>query len=845
MTEDDSTGGGKSEKRIIVANGVDLDKQYYHEVTTVMSRDRDLWKLSHLGPPLWGVLTLVGFAIAATGALQGVRSVIAAVIAVIDRTAPPFWLTLTLLGAAVVGILALLVFRIFVSDFVALDEIEERFFNLFNVLKRDVWLNLNYWHPFTSHLSDRDPIVPLSAGVEHPVSSIYSDGPHYQNVFVDALYIEPTGARSVPERVAYRLYKWGRVRRFVRRGLYAAAAVATLLLVLRLAGVIDTPSLPPAVSAALGVVLLLALVLVVLTAVAWNYLYVQLQFLSDSAGLSRYEQLLNPEDESILSRGEDVGLANSMNGYGVFYVSRFIEALFGRRRYDVALDPEALAPGAPEWETVIVRNDTIEIVFHVPVTVTSAEGGDEGGSEAFTIVRNGEMLPVDRVTDAGSTRVRLHFGGRVAFDGSDTIKLTYDGDSGTVVGQDDTGARSFEFTVDGDGTDVPTGDVEGDEDVNVIVERENEPNDGTAFPAAGFDPSPGDEHATAAAAEILWASLPADAIRNPPDDPDLTLALTGVDYYTIRQRGNRDTLVKETAGERDGYRLPVKKFMSVRHGFDAESLRIPDNPEGLLYAGSWEEDELHTLYVGGGEHQQAINKLLLVLKAEGYRNIDIRENAFAVGRTLGGVDRLRRRMGVDSDGPARPADQAVHLPIEYFVSLVSGGNEFFRQDDARHGHGFLLFRHELDTETDQREFAHVLIGMSAVGTKIGALFWQHLVTNEFTFPVAADDSSEDREGDGESFEEARLRALEEDVVYFFDAPGPTAHPICSETASEYADIGDLYTDTAWSSDGLEFDVAPLDEHRYERVSKATADPDDKTVGIEYFDLKVAGVQDDS
>lgn len=836
QTSNQSDDEDRSEKRLVVANGIDLDKRYFYEITKAISRDRDLRKLSLFGPPIWALVALVGFFLAATAALQGLRSIITAIFAVVNWTEVSLWAIITLLGATVIGITVLFVFRVYVTDFVELEKIKRRFWALFNVFNRDVWQNLNYWHPFTSHLSDRDPIVPLSSGVDAPVSSIYSDGPHYQNVFVDALYIRPRGDQSWTQRIAYTLYKWDRVRRHLRRSLYVVAGLATLVAVLQVAGLIGTPTLGPILSAVLGIVVLLALVVLVLTVVAGNYLYFHLQFFSDSAGLSRYEQLLNPEDESILSRGEKIGLANSMNGYGIFYVSRFVASLFGRQRYDVSLDPEALAPGAPEWEAVIIRDDTIEVIFHMPVKVTSNEyelndgSGKEHGSKAFTIMRDGEKLLVDRITNAGSGRVRLSFDGRVAFDELDTIKLTYDGDSGTVTSQEEIRARSFEFTLNADGTNVATVDMEGEEDAIIVVERENKPNDRTTFPATGFDSSPSDEHATAAAAEILWASLPADAVRDPPDNPDLTLALTGVDYYTIRQRGDRDRLVKETAGEREGYRLPVKKFMSVRHGFDTEALRVPENPEKLLYSGSWREQELHTLYVGGGEHQQAINKLLLVLKSEGYQNIDIRENAFAVGPTSKAVDQLRRRIRSDDEDMDTDEDKQVTLPIEYFVSLVSGGNDFFRQDTNRHGHGFLLFRHELDREADQREYVHILIGMSAVGTKIGALFWQYLVTNEFRFSVTPGESDA-----GTEQPDGTLPSLEEDVLYFFDAPGPTSHPICEAGTNNYDDIGDLYTDTAWSVEELKFDISPLE---YETVERSAMDANNKRLGTKYFELKI-------
>ncbi|MEF8915819.1 hypothetical protein [Natronomonas sp.] len=58
------------------------------------------------------------------------------------------------------------------------------------VFRLETWQNFNYWHPFTSHLSDRDPLVVLSEDDGTAVSGVFADEPHYGSVFVDSVYVE-------------------------------------------------------------------------------------------------------------------------------------------------------------------------------------------------------------------------------------------------------------------------------------------------------------------------------------------------------------------------------------------------------------------------------------------------------------------------------------------------------------------------------------------------------------------------------------------------------------------------------------------------------------------------------
>jgi small-conductance mechanosensitive channel len=827
MPESDRGNDDESpEERIVIANGMDLDKRYFYEVTKQMSSDGDLWKLSRLGPPLWTVLSLIGLGLAVTGIIRGLRTLFTVAVSAINWSDPPPWIAVAVLGTIVAIVALVLVLVTFVSDFIDVERIKDRLTDLRNVARRDVWQNLHYWHQFTSHLSDRDPIVPLSAESEREVSSIYADGPHYQNVFVDALYVTPDGDLSFKEKTSFHLYRWDHRRRTIRRVLYAVALIAVVVLVLRLLDLVDMSSLGTSVGAATVVLSMAALVVVLATIVSVNYLYLQVQFYSDSAGLSRYGQLLNDQEKSYFARGEQVGLSNSMCGYGLFYVSRFVATLFGNRQFDVEIDPATLAPGAPVFRHGEADEGTIELVFDRPVKITGREG--------FTVEVNETVVSLDDVNavQGNKGRIALHLDpDKDVIGTSDVVSVSYDGDSLGVIDEDGTGVEGFSIATD-----------TNDEFVNVVAQSDGREADAsiheegegksTEFPARGFKSHPGDEHATAAAAEILWSSLPAESIHHQGRESDVTLHLEGVDYYTVEETSDgEDELVKATAGERTGFRLPVKKFLSVRDGFEADALRIPEQPADLLYAGDWSEEELHTLFVGGGEHQQAINKLVLALKADGYQNVDVRENAFAVGRTPGLTRMLRRRVrkslaSNEEESENEADDKTVHFPTEYFVSLVSGGNEFFRQDPNRHGHGFLLFRHELDETERQHRYAHVLIGMSAVGTKTGALFWQHLLENDFELGLDGDNRFE----------------LEEDVVYFFDAPGPTDHPICNRENGKYDDIGDLYTDTAWQDRGLIFGLSELDH--FETIDKSIDKKGNKKFGTEYYDVELLSVRND-
>jgi hypothetical protein len=696
MSTPDGDDGGDSSSRVVVANGMDIDKQYFYEVTKRISRDWDIRKISLLGPPLWAGLSLLFLFWAGRGLFRGgVALVDGFTQTILELTTNPVatladnaFYVLVVASAVVFIVKPLLdLLRFDLSLESSLNTLTNNVSNLLNVFSLDVWQNLNYWHPFTTHLGDRDPLVLFGDEAEAEVSGIYADGPHYGNVFVDSVYVTVAGTNvGWRQRLLGALYDH-RMRR-IRQGLFAAVVLTTGLWVLD--GAIAANLLPYGTLVPWTAVVVAGLTVGV-AELFLMYLTGQpgfhARFYADSAGLSTYNQLLDePEMVKPTESDKRLRLSNSMSGYGLFYVSEFLQSHFGAGRYHVDID------------------------------------------------------------------------------------------TGSLTGEDD------------------------------------------PFPALGFTNAPDDSHAIAAASELLWSAVPPKSLRATQEEPDVTLELRGVDYLTIedrpvgwlqRLRGRfgkpaideddgptHRALTKQTVGERSGLRLPVKKFMSVTHGRTATDVeQRPDETPDLYVHDAWDEAERHHLLLGGGEHQQGINKLVLALKAEGYENVDVLENAFSGTGTS------------DGDDSSRVYESAL-FPTEYFVSFVGGDSEFFRQDD----HGFLFFRHELTDEEGETRWVHVLIGMSAVGTKVGFLYW----LDRF-------------EGGNVPFGDVDEGT--EDVVHFVTHPGPTDF-------DGIEDIGHLYLDTDWREDGLTIDLTEDDS--YESVEPTTASDDEtaKRLGMEYYELNL-------
>lgn len=826
MSEDDndSTEGVDDEgtDRVVVANGLGIDKRYFYEVLKRAALDTDIRRLSLLGPPLWALillsgawlflrsvvspsqlLTLVwsvftglGTLVAAAGNVQARQEAIERVATRVDELS-----TTAMSGSttelATALLLALVVIAILFLAYTPIRELldgvtdtfERSFSRAMNVpvvFRAETWQNLNYWHPFTSHLSDRDPLVVLSELEEADVSSVYADEPHYKNVFVDAVYLE------VDVEGSSRVWEWlyGYRGRFVRRGVLFAVALIGLVALDGVLGVssvsalgsVDWPlvavlsglavlvrSAPVAVTgvaagvatARLGTVtpgvvavnanhlVLLAFlpVLAVLLFTVFHpraraYVFFNRWFLANSAGLSTYNEFLNSLDIDDLYREDDRNvLSNSFAGYGLFYLSELLYRVFGTGRYTVSADSDALC-----------SDDPGPTQFHEPI----------GDLDAAV----GAMELLWSAVPAGSVAAAHGDGGND------------DGPNATAEpsGTSDAAASANEADRAAVDPDAETAETDGGET--------------------------------------------ADA--TPDGDADVSVTLAGTDYYTIRERkagGWRDRLAnvpllgalvgeveseerkrfeRALAGSRKGIRVPVKKFMSVPDGTPPTVLDEGPMAVASLYEpDSWRGDRTHTVLLGGGEHQQGINKLVLSMKAKGYDNVDVLENAF---------------VGEEAD-----ATDAAEFPTEYFVSFVGGDNEFVRDvedDDALEDREvFLYMRHRTDADRD----THLIIGMSAVATKTGFLYWHDRFAND-----VADDA------DGPT-----LAELESDTLHVIHHPsgmGDAAKGLAAGSFPEL-EVGQLYLDTTWiDDDPLSFGLA--EDERYDGVTN------DDGIDIRYQRLEI-------
>ncbi|MFT4885066.1 MAG: hypothetical protein ACI8U4_002585, partial [Natronomonas sp.] len=497
----DGEGERRSSSRIVVANGMDIDKQYFYEVTKRVSRDWDLRKISLFGPPLWAGLSLLFLTWAGRGLFRGGVAIVEGVWqGVLDLLTNPatvladnaFYLLVGALGVVFIVKPLVDLLRFDLSLRSNIDTLTNSITNIGNVFSVEVWQNLNYWHPFTSNLGDRDPLVLLGDGTDAAVSGVYADGPHYGNVFVDSVYVTVDGPDlGVRQRLLGALYDH-RMRR-VRRGVLALVVLMCGLWALD--GLLAADLLPYRTSVPWTTVVVAALA-VGISQLGLMYVTGQpgfhARFYADSAGLSKYNQLLNePDMHKPTESDERLSLSNSMSGYGLFYVSEFLQNHFGDGRYDVDVDVDSLT-----------------------------------------------------------------------------------------------------------GSDDP-------------------------FPAFGFTKEPDNSHAVSAASELLWSAVPPASLRATGEESDLTVELNGVDYLTIEDRpvgrlqrlqrwlGGRfglevdadgptqRTLTNRTVGDREGLRLPVKKFMSVPHGRTAASVESrPDEIPDLYVHDDWDEAENHYLLLG-------------------------------------------------------------------------------------------------------------------------------------------------------------------------------------------------------------------------------------------------------
>lgn len=652
--EDGSSDGGqpKSGERIVVTNGIDLDKRYFYESIKTVAWDWEIRRLSLVGPPLVLLvvaLMLVYLYLAVPTIPFGLPEANAILETTINFVA---WSDLGALLVVFGGFALLLVvwphLRAVWNDLLQRGgDLRQYLRSIGHLRHRSPWQNFNYWHAFTTHLSGRDPLVVLTETAEIPVSGVYADSPHYGNVFVDAVYVRVQGEDlSWRQRVCQRVQDATR-----RKSRLTVLGIPVILALLR------SGEVPIGNAGVEGILLsdgLFVASLVsagLLLAAAAPFFQFRIWFFVKSVRESGYSTLL--DDSGVLEpsgSNDRVRLSNSMFGYGLFYVSEFFYHLFGDRQYDVEVD----------------------------------------------------------VTDLLDTE---------AEDGFPTTAYSY----------------------------------------------------------------PSGAEAVAAARELVWSALPASSVEaaaNGSADQDLTVELVGVDYYTFADDGGDEAFQSARAGERGGFRLPVKKFMSVPHGTERERVEEPPAPTPNLYRhDGWGDETTHHLLLGGGEHQQGLNKLFLAMKAQGYTGVDVLENAFA-----GQVDET-----VPDDGPYPFA----LFPTEYFVAFAGGNADFFRHEDD----AFVVFRHRVEED----EWVHVLIGTGAAGTKLGFLYWLDQYESGF----------DDVPPDGFQF---------------------LTHPSVGGVDG-LDDIGDLYMDTSWrGSDALTF------TRREREVATGGVSPPD--VDLAYYDLDV-------
>ncbi|GAB3420336.1 hypothetical protein GCM10027435_22810 [Haloparvum alkalitolerans] len=610
---------GAGDERVVLANGLALDKRDEFAARKHAASDSDLRRIALLGPAFWTATSLASLLAVVVGIVFLVSdAATGADVALVLRAA---------LGGDLVGLLSTYPIAVVAGALIvahlwhylvspvrgAVAELGSRVRRALDHLRQLLliarWDTLkvgNYWFPFTTHLSDRDPLLVLGRD-DVAVTGTYGDRPHYRNVFVDAIYVRFRGG---PRRLdlEHALFD-DRVRRFramLLVGLAIPVAVESIAAVLgrtapptTTAGVAGVLALAAAVApwrvpwreaapaaAVVGAlwlasnagplpefpVLCAAAFLAVLAPLAaTRTLGFRSRFYGESAAFSRSDVVLNEPDT-----GEGrTRLGNSLLGYGVFYVSEYFRELLGSDRRT------RVTAGAELADALAADPDDHAAVAAAAGLETAWAGGSLSGEETVDV----EVVGVD------------------------TLVTTTDPHRGPV-GRVVAALRRLAG--------------EGDDDVTTDLDR---------------------------------------------------------------------------TGTSRGIRLPVKAFASVAHSPGRLDGSLPETP---IFAGvEWPEERVHHLFLGGAEHNVGLRKLVLALKAAGYENVDLAENAF-----------------VDPDG--------IQFPAEYFVSAVVDKDLLSRDDPA-----FLLFRHPFDggsRETDDEnanggQHAHAVVGLSALGSKAGFLFW--------------------------------------------------------------------------------------------------------------------------
>ncbi|MDG5777955.1 hypothetical protein VB773_05210 [Haloarculaceae archaeon H-GB2-1] len=334
-----------SRRRIVVSNGMDLDKRTRYEVTKLISRDADVVRLSILGPVLWNVAVLGLLGITAISLYSSVQSLLGAgqtllanvravsigsVVAFVSHNGLLVFGVLAVL-AVIHGNLVKAVEGIVTGLYENAAELVGRVGQLRVLFRYDTWQNHNYWHPFTTHQSDRDPLAVLAnSDLDADVNGVYADVPFYENVFVDSVYVT---FDDVPGWRGMELHLFGERLRTPRRyAVLLLVGIAALYQFRDWLALSGTPVVRLVPWEVVGPASSWLLVSVPLFALATKHFRFHSYFYGDSAGFSEYGTLLNedPRREMLDDNYDDVSLlGNSLAGYGVFYVSEFLRNVVG------------------------------------------------------------------------------------------------------------------------------------------------------------------------------------------------------------------------------------------------------------------------------------------------------------------------------------------------------------------------------------------------------------------------------------------------------------------------------------------------------------------------------------
>jgi hypothetical protein len=389
--EPDEDGGVS--RRIVVGTGRGLDKRDRFETRKHISTDWDLQKLSLLGPILWSVVLVVFIAgtvwyvaFSAGGYLDLVLGLLGDLASFRLPEINAFARSRSLEVVSVLAVTAWIAPRVVALVRKEVANIREKALaGLYQVrhlgvlLDIDTWSNHNYWHPFTSHLSDRDPLVMLAnADLDATVSGVFTDVPYYRNVFVDSVYVT---FDSLPDRTTRLELEWFDWRlAYPRR--YVLGAAVLLLVVTRFPATIGVvPALPSVPWSTLELGALYGLSGYIVVTAFTDYVGFRRRFFGNSAGFSEYGLLQSTEKSTLFDdEAKTVDrLGNSLAGYGLFYVSEFLWSVVGRDspyRVENAVE-------ADEDNREIAAEAGTELLERAIPTPTTAETEDDGNDESI------------------------------------------------------------------------------------------------------------------------------------------------------------------------------------------------------------------------------------------------------------------------------------------------------------------------------------------------------------------------------------------------------------------------------------------------------------------------------